>query len=430
MFVRMPARRFWVMTHRWAGLTIALFLMVAGVTGTLLAFYEELDAVFARSLHHAEPPAPAAPMMSPMVLRQHMLDLHPDGVINYLPLHWRPGRSVRLHVERIESGTGALVAWSNDWDELFVDPYTGRVLGHRQWGELGEGLVNLMPFVYRLHYSLALGDYGLLALGVAALVWTLDSFIGFYLTLPLRLRRSRGRQGRPGKWSARWKPSWFVRWHAPSKLTFDLHRAGGLWMWPLLLLFAWSSVSFNLASVYEPVMKPFGYERIGERLVPLATPRHRPVLDFATAARVGEQWAKAETTRRNLSMDPDRARGLYHRPDAGIYSYIFSSSADFRDEGGRSLAIFDSNTGDLVTLVLPQGQGGAFTFTEWITALHMAAVWGLPWTIVVGLSGMMVTVLSATGVLIWARKRSARSARPRGRGRPFRLISSAQRDPP
>ena len=35
-----------------------------------------------------------------------------------------------------------------------------------------------MAFVYRLHYSLALGDFGLWLFGVAALVWTLDSVVG------------------------------------------------------------------------------------------------------------------------------------------------------------------------------------------------------------------------------------------------------------
>lgn len=412
----MAARQFWVIAHRWAGLTIALFLMVASVTGALLAFYEELDVIFARSLHIVEPPAPGTQMMEPMALRQHVLDLHPGGVINYLPFHWESGRSVMLHVERIDPETGALSPWSNDWDELFVDPYSGRVLGHRQWGEISEGLVNLMPFVYRLHYGLALGHYGLIALGVAALVWTLDCFVGFYLTLPLRLQRSKGDvwQSLSGRWWARWKPSWLVRWRASSyKLTFDLHRAGGLWLWPVLLVFAWSSVSFNLTSVYEPVMKPFGYERIAVGLSPPAVPRHQPRLDFVTAASVGEQLARVEAARHNLTIDSNRERGLYHRPVAGIYSYIFSTSADFRKKGGRSLAIFDSDTGDLIKLVLPQGQSGAFTFTEWITALHMAAVWGLPWRIAVSLLGITVTVLSVTGVLIWTRKRSARSARRR-----------------
>ena len=405
------ARRICVVAHRWAGLTIALFLMVAGVTGSFLVFYEELDAVFARHLRVVEPPVPEARMMEPMALRQRVLEQHPGGAINYLPLSGKPDRSVTLSVQRIDPETGASLPWSETWDELFVDPYTGSVLGHRKWGDISQGMVNLMPFVYRLHYSLALGDYGLMAFGVASLIWSVDCFVGFYLTLPVRVRRKTG-QSLLGRWLSRWKPSWKVRWGASSfRLSFDLHRAGGLWLWPTLLVFAWSGVSFNLTSVYEPVMKCFGYERIGAGIRPLAVPRHQPEIDFETAASVGEELARTETVQRHLTVDSDGERGLYHRPGAGFYSYIFTSSADFRVHGGRSLAIFDSDTGELIKLVLPQGESGAFTFTEWIAALHMAAVWGLPWRIAVSLLGIAVTVLSVTGVLIWAKKRSKRSFR-------------------
>ena len=36
-------RPFWVRLHRWAGLTMAGFLIVVGLTGSLLAFYPELE---------------------------------------------------------------------------------------------------------------------------------------------------------------------------------------------------------------------------------------------------------------------------------------------------------------------------------------------------------------------------------------------------
>ncbi|WP_292985723.1 PepSY domain-containing protein [Nitrosomonas sp.] len=38
-------RSFWVWLHRWAGLSIAGFLMVVSLTGSILAFYEELEQI-------------------------------------------------------------------------------------------------------------------------------------------------------------------------------------------------------------------------------------------------------------------------------------------------------------------------------------------------------------------------------------------------
>lgn len=408
----MSMRRYWVIVHRWAGLTIALFLCVAGVTGALLSFHDELDALFAPGLQVVESPGPGAAMLDPQTLRELVLARHPGGTIDYLPLHFTQGRSVVLGITRVDPRTGVSQPWSRHWDEIFIDPYTGRVLGHRQWGDIGEGLVNLMPFLYRLHYSLALGDYGMLAFGIAALIWTIDCFIGFYLTFPARLKRNSPTSRPVASWWSRWKPNWLIRWAGGSyRLTVDLHRAGGLWIWPLLLVFAWSSVSFTMTQVYNPVMKLFGYERLEDGIVPPRTPRHAPRIDFRAAQAVGEKLARQETVRLGLAIDPERESGLFHRPDAGVYAYIFSSTADMRTRGGRSLVIFDSDTGKLVKVVLPQGQHGANTLTEWITSLHMAAVWGLPWRIAVSLIGLMATMLSVTGILIWARKRSARIAR-------------------
>lgn len=36
-------RQFWVWVHRYVGLVMALFLLIAGATGAVLAFYHELD---------------------------------------------------------------------------------------------------------------------------------------------------------------------------------------------------------------------------------------------------------------------------------------------------------------------------------------------------------------------------------------------------
>ena len=46
-----------------------------------------------------------------------------------------------------------------------------------------------MPFIYSLHFKLALGMTGFWIMGIVALVWTLDCFVGFYLTLPAGMQR-------------------------------------------------------------------------------------------------------------------------------------------------------------------------------------------------------------------------------------------------
>ena len=43
---------------------------------------------------------------------------------------------------------------------------------------------------------------------------------------------------------------------ASYRVNFDLHRAGGLWLWPLLFVFAWSSVELEpKTGAYDFVME-------------------------------------------------------------------------------------------------------------------------------------------------------------------------------
>ena len=101
---------------------------------------------------------------------------------------------------------------------------------------------------------------------MVALVWTLDCFSGFYLTLPARWRTATTREadgmaeGAPAtagrSWWQRWKPAWGVRWGGGSyKLNYDLHRAFGLWTWGLLFTIAFTAFSLNLyREVFYPLM--------------------------------------------------------------------------------------------------------------------------------------------------------------------------------
>jgi uncharacterized iron-regulated membrane protein len=404
------SRQFWVVCHRWAGLTIALFLAIAGFTGIFLAWITEIEGAISPQLFHVAAPYEGARPLPPEVLRSRVLARYPGGEINYMPLRRDAGKSVFFGVERVDPSTGVLVPWSDDWDQLFVDPYTGKELGRRKWGDISQGTVNLMPFVYRLHYSLALGEYGALAFGIAALIWTLDSFVGFYLTLPLRIRRvGAAPAGGPGWWR-RWKPSWIVRWGSSAyKLNFDMHRAGGLWIWPMLLVFAWSSVAFNLTPVYAPVMKLFGAVDTRTELPVLDKPDYHPALDTAAAIRRGAELARTEMARRGLTAG--RADAISYSPESGAYAYSFTSGRDFTEEGGRSSVAFGARDGRLLQVDLPTGQNGANTFTNWIMALHMGMVFGLPYRIAVSLIGALVTMLSVTGVVIWMKKRSGRIGR-------------------
>jgi uncharacterized iron-regulated membrane protein len=404
--MRVPAvrvRAVLVGLHRWVGLVTAIFLVLAGLTGALLVWYPQLDRLLAAQLHEAPAEGPA---LGPLQLRDRVAAVYPQAQVNYVELRVEPGRTVTFFLEpATDPASGQALPLQND--EVFVDPATGRVVGERRWGAISQGWVNLMPFVYQLHYTLALGDLGLLLMGVVALLWTVDCFVGAALTLP-GAARSDARPSR-GFWR-RFAPSWVVRLRGGAyKLNFDLHRAGGLWTWAMLFVLAWSSVAFNLNEVYHPVMKwLLPMEDRGTAVAPRPTPQAAPGLGWQTGLDLARERARAEATR--LGFTITREEAFSYDPRTATFRYRIHSSADIRDRGGSTSVYIDANDGRWRFTSLPTGQQAGSTVTHWLMTLHMANVWGLPFRVFMCVMGLAVAALSVTGVVIWWRKRRGRRA--------------------
>jgi uncharacterized iron-regulated membrane protein len=396
-----------IVVHRYVGLAMAVFLVIAGVTGSLIVFFHELDAGLNPRLFRAPPPSTDARPLDPFRLREVVASRLPSGLhISNVSFEHKPGEATRVWTT---VAPGADLTGVDD--EYFVDPYSGKILGSRKWADLGQGMKNLMPFFYRLHYSLALGKVGAYLFGVIALLWTIDCFIGAYLTFPLRRRKDVPSNGR--SWLARWKPSWLVRANKLFSFVFTWHRASGLWVWAMLLVFAWSSVGLNLKEVYNPVMKAaFSMDkRVWERLPKLALPRSTPELSFREAHAVGRELMAIEAAQRGFEIHDERRLG--YDAKHGTYDYQVRSSLDISDRYPGTTVWFDGNTGEPVAFEAPTGQAVGNAITSWLYHLHWGSIAAGGWLyrVFVSLMGLAITVLSVTGVWIWWKKRKSRKGR-------------------
>lgn len=429
----MAVRTTLVRLHRWAGLAMAGFLVLAGLTGSVLAWNGELDAWLNPGLFlaradarpaaerqtatpaaSAAPAAPAiigTPLMDPLALRLLVLQRHPGARVDFVPLAPQPGRTLMF---MLQPAPGAGLPLADD--QVFINPYTGEIQGARRYGDIGQGRRNVLPFIYRLHRALALEPLGAWLLGAIALLWTLDCFAGAWLTFPPQAGRRRhpaspsgnGWRSRFAHWLRRWLPSWKVRRGAGRyKLQVDLHRAGGLWLWLLLLAIAWSGVAFNLPQVYHPLMRAaFSHQAGDGGIRALPSPQAQPGMDWHQARATGRALMRAEAERHGFAIVRDDA--LYYDAATATFRYDALSSADLRrDMGGTSLW-FDANTGAMRGLWLPTGGAAGDTAGTWLTSLHMAAFGGWPLKLLICAAGLATAMLSATGIVIWRRKRAAR----------------------
>ncbi len=411
-------RGFWTFAHRYLGLVAAPFLFVTGLTGAVISWDHELDDLLNPHLVEARASGPALP---PLELAREIEARYPELRVTFVPLAVEPGHSLGFGVQpRVDPATGRL--HEPGFNQVFMDPASGEELGKREWGAVWPiTSENFVSFLYKLHFSLHLPEiggidrWGIWLLGIIAIGWTLDCFVGFYLTLPAR-RRARAVDDEAADEAAlagrsfwqRWKPAWKVRRKAGTyKLNYDLHRAFSLWTWLLLFIVAFTAFSLNLRrEVFFPMMSMVSQVTPTPFDVRKPQPLHAPLDPAVGFAEIIER-ASAEAGRRGWQ---EPAGSVFYAQHFGIYGVqFFHPESDHGSGGvGHKRLYYDGADGRLLGERLPWKGTAADIFVQAQFPLHSGRILGLPGRILISVMGLVIAMLSVTGVYIWWKKRAAR----------------------
>ncbi|MBI5128021.1 MAG: PepSY domain-containing protein [Rhodopseudomonas palustris] len=408
--------------HRWAGLLTAAFLFFSGVTGAIISWDHEIDETLNAKFYDVTSPGPAIPSVE---LVKQIEQRDPRARVIFFPMTPEPGHSLAFFVQpRIDPATGK--RYTLDYNQIFLDPNTGAELGRRYWGAVWPVTSeNFVSFLYKLHYTMHVPEFwgsdrwGARLLGIIAIIWTIDCFVGFYLTLPARrlLRAGQApavkRELGKGFW-ARWAPAWKIKTSGSAyRINFDIHRAFSLWTWAVLFVVAFTAFSLNLYfEVFSPLMKtvsnytPTPFEQRPYRSLddPI-----EPKMNFAQIA----ERAAADGKARGFTAP---VGSLFYGPAHGVYAAAFFKPGDDHGAAGVGPAqlYYDSEDGRPLGERLPWVGTAADVFVQMQFPLHSGRILGLPGRILISAMGLVVAALSVTGVVIWARKRRARLASRRG----------------
>lgn len=387
-------RQFFVLLHRWFGLFIAVFLLVSGLTGAVISWDHELDEWLNPQLYHA---GSTGTPQDALLLAKQVEAADPRVRVTYLPLAVEPGEALSMSVKpRVDPATGQL--FDVDYNEIALDPVTGAVQGRRMWGAVSLSRENLLPFLYKLHYSMHIPDgwgyeIGVLFIGIVGIVWAIDCFIALWLSFP-NFRS--------------WRKSFAFRWRERGhKLNFDLHRSGGVWVWLLLLTLAVTSISMNLG---EQVMRPL------VSMVSTLTPspfdvREPAPLGKPIEPRLQREQGIALAVQAAATRDFKAPAGaVFYSSMYGVYGIGFFAPGHGHGDGGlgNPWLYFDGLSGKPAGAEIPGTGSAGDIFLQAQFPLHSGRIIGIPGRIFVSLLGLVVAMLSLTGLILWARKRAAR----------------------
>lgn len=409
-------RMAFVILHRWVGLAIAAFLFIAGLTGAVISWDHELDDWLNPHLRITTTTGQAMPAAELAALIKAR---DPRVQIYRLPMHAEPGETVEVIVQpRRDPVTGRL--YELGYNQVFLDPVIGTEIGRRQWGQAWPiTRETLVSFLYRLHYTLHIPEmlgidrWGVWLMGAIAVLWMLDSFVGFYLTLPTSkpANQSRhaavARQLAKGFWS-RWKPAWRIKTTGSAyRITFDLHRAVSLWTWAMLFMLAFTAFSLNLyREVFYPIMSMVSQVTPDPYSQRKPAGRHEPIEPVVGIEQVHD-LARLEGLRRGWS---EPVGSIGYNQSYGVYSIRFYRPGDEHGAAGvgPAMLFYDGRDGRLLGDEQPWVGTAADIFVQAQFPIHSGRILGLPGRILISLMGLVVAMLSVTGVVIWWRKRAAR----------------------
>ncbi len=381
----MTRRGAWARLHRYAGLATALFLATAGLSGAVIAWHEEIDVALNADVLRARTAAnaPVEYAIEDWIARVEAT--WPHSQVFYVAAPRDVQHVAQLYLAPREGQVEPEV------DQVFLEPATQRITGARRRGVVPTRRLEVVPFVYALHESLCAGELGRRFLGCVAIVWFFDTIVGLRLAWPrLTLRSIRRAFG------AR------LRGH-PARRNYELHRASGLWVWPMLSVMAFTGFAMALhAEVFEPIL---------DKLGPL-TPDVLETLPtgdghFTISPSAAMDLAKARVAER--FGETVRVGGLRIVHDKHAYVVGLHTPADLMEAyPGAWVTV----AGDRPVVLETRFAGGT-TSTDWVhdlqLPLHSGRVMGTGGRVLITMLGLVVSVLSVTGVLVWWRKVGLRS---------------------
>lgn len=335
-----------------------IFLLILGVTGAILAFEEPIDHMLNPGIWYVKPAAAALP---PSQVFAAVHRAFPRKKVSMLMWSKAPD----LATMAIVGGVG----------NVFVDPYTGRILGTR-------GNRYFTQRVHQLHIRLWMGDTGSYIMGVAGVVLVFLTASGLYLWWPLkRVTVATGKSWR--------------------RFNFDLHHAVGFYSSLFLLVLSLTGVIVAFDEYTVPLLYSMTHSEEADIDTDSTPVESAKPISADQALSVGLRTIPG-TTLVSL-MPPKGAEGSWR---VGLHF------PEDRTPGGRSQVYVDQYSGKVLAVQNSRTAPAGTRLVNLNRALHTGDVGGLPTKVLACLMSLAVVVQAFTGVVMWWKRRAPAKRQP------------------
>jgi uncharacterized iron-regulated membrane protein len=401
-------RRLWLNIHLWIGVGLAVLLIPISISGGLLVFHDDLDALI-NPQRYAVTGSQAALSTSDYLAKAAEAVAEDPAALRVTGLRYpEEGGPMRVmtRAANVQPGTRPRSV------TVFLDPPTGNVLDVTEFGS------SFIGFLHVFHGNLMLPQYsGRQIVGWAGVGMLILSLTGIWIWWPRNGGFLKG-----------------LRWTRSSRFTINLHSMLGFWIsiplavvsltgiylsFPQTARELMSSVAtvtpnaragFNADVVRQTALTPDRALEIARQAEPNAT----PIALFLPTQQSGEGSHLREATRAPEANRGEGARNVQGSRAARGDGHPAGSGPSWRvqlsrvDSGQTVTVMVDDRTGHAMPTIIQQSGDRAASWVRWI---HEGSHSGPVWAFIVLLTGIFPTIFTVTGIIMWLRRRNVRPAR-------------------
>jgi uncharacterized iron-regulated membrane protein len=386
-------RRLWLNVHLWIGVGLAVLLIPISISGGLLVFHDDIDALINPQRYAVTGSQVALPASDYLAKAADAVAKDPADLRVTGLRYPEEGGPMRVVTRASNTQPGVRPRFVT----VFLDPPTGNVL------DVMEFSSSLIGFLHVFHENLMLPQYnGRQIVGWAGVGMLILSLTGIWIWWPRNGGFLKG-----------------LRWTRSPRFTFNLHNMLGFWISIPLAMVSLTGIYLSFPQTARELMSS----------VATVTPNARGGFNAdvmrqtaLTADRALEIARQAEPNANPIVLFlPTQQRGEGNRGGEGARNAQGNRGAEGgrpagpgpswrvqlnRVDSGQTVTVMvDDRNGRAAPTIVPQSGDRAASWIRWI---HEGSHSGAVWAFIVLLTGVFPTIFAVTGIIMWLRKRAGK----------------------
>ena len=352
------SKRFLLSIHKWLGLLAGIFILVMGLTGSVLVFDDEIEHVIHQDVIHQ--PDSDQPVSIDKAYNS-IIEKHPNRDVRFTYIPEQSDRAIEAEIRQPDNRR-----------YLYIHPANGEIL---------RDLDSYNTFSYwmlKLHYTLHSGFAGEVLVLIAGIMFICSLITGFWFYR-----------------KAIWKVLTFKirpRFRNLKSGSSELHRSVGVWA----LIFNFITAVTGTVIILIIVMT--NAKKDGPGPIPNPPVVKASIDNLITQAQ--QTYPGFDPSYIGMPRQPDGMVTLYGHMDTDWpIHYKFSNYVQFDPANGNQTNSFFVKNQPVTTHLL------SFTYP-----LHFGNWGGVPIKILYCLFGLAPAILSITGFIIWQRRNSIKKS--------------------